>query len=240
VDFLRDYGLRSPYVLQPDIVHGNIVTGSTFVVCRLHESPACPWISPHVMRTPSPRSARAKENLQQLHWNNCKVNFDRDLASLRTMSGARRIRRYEHPQVLQTAWSIVTHQRQIRPRASVKFCRFDLPYFASFDAGLLNVLFPLIELEPFELASMSMSVALALDAHVRNRNSSWAGRISFARLPRDFRKNGQTGAELPRDLGRFDLRPRAPPPLRPRGRAPIFIRENSRDQRLARIARGCA
>jgi hypothetical protein len=34
--------------MQPDIVHGNIVTGSTFVVCRLHESPACSAGSVHM------------------------------------------------------------------------------------------------------------------------------------------------------------------------------------------------
>lgn len=51
-EFLERYGLRSPYVLQPDVVHGRHRCRFDFrrAFFEYMKAQSVPWISPHVMR----------------------------------------------------------------------------------------------------------------------------------------------------------------------------------------------
>lgn len=51
-EFLKQYGLRAPYVLQPDVAHGSHRYRFDFrrAFSEYMKAQAVPWISPHVMR----------------------------------------------------------------------------------------------------------------------------------------------------------------------------------------------
>jgi site-specific recombinase XerD len=52
VDFLKRWGLRSPFVLQPNVAHGSHRYRFDFrrAFCEYMNDQGVPWISPHVMR----------------------------------------------------------------------------------------------------------------------------------------------------------------------------------------------